>query len=186
MLFRSEDIDILLATHLHFDHVGGAFRTANGVREPAFARARYLVRRGEWDDARQPHPRARGSYAAADIAAFERVPRLELFDDDREIVPGVRVVRAAGHTAHQQVVMIESGGRTAVFAADVVPTTAHVNDLWIPAFDMLPSESFAFKSRFLREAIDREYLVWFDHDPAVSAGYIRERDGRRIVEPVVT
>jgi glyoxylase-like metal-dependent hydrolase (beta-lactamase superfamily II) len=72
-----------------------------------------------------------------------------------------------------------------VFAADVVPTTAHVNDLWIPAFDMLPTESYAFKSRFIREAIDREYLVWFDHDPAVSAGYIRERDGRRVVDPVV-
>jgi glyoxylase-like metal-dependent hydrolase (beta-lactamase superfamily II) len=72
-----------------------------------------------------------------------------------------------------------------VFAADVVPTTAHINDPWITAFDLFPQDSFGFKQRFLREAIDREYLIFFSHDPSVTAGYIRENDGKRSVQKVI-
>jgi glyoxylase-like metal-dependent hydrolase (beta-lactamase superfamily II) len=97
----------------------------------------------------------------------------------------VRVVRASGHTAHHQVVYIESGGKTAIFAADVAPTQAHIQDNWITALDLFPMESYAFKQRFLRAAIDREHLIFFDHDPAVSAGYVREKDGKRFVQRVI-
>ena len=117
-------------------------------------------------------PRA-DAYAVVD-------PQLEA-----QIPAGVRVVRTAGHTAHHQAVFLESAGKTAVFPADLVPTAAHVHDGWIPALDLYPVESFAFKQRFLREAIDREYLIFFVHDPAISAGYIREKDGKRFVQKVI-
>ena len=99
-------------------------------------------------------------------------------------MPGVRVVRTGGHTMHHQIVMIESGGRTAVFAADLIPTTAHVDEPWIMGYDLYPMDTLAFKRTFVREAIDREYLIVFEHDPEVPAGYIREEKGRKRVERV--
>ena len=178
-------IDVVLLTHLHFDRAGGAVvRTATGLA-PRFPRARYVIRRGEWDDAIRTHPRSRGSYFLDDFVPLEQAGVVDFFDDDREIKPGVRVVRAAGHTAHHQVVYLESGDKTAVFAADAVATQAHIQDNWIAALDLYPMDSFAFKQRFLREAIDREHLIYFDHDPSISAGYIREKDGKRSVQRVI-
>jgi glyoxylase-like metal-dependent hydrolase (beta-lactamase superfamily II) len=81
-------------------------------------------------------------------------------------------------------VVIESGGRTAVFAADLMPTTAHVDEAWIMGYDLYPMDTLRFKRSFVREAIDREYLIFFEHDPDIAAGYIREAAGRRYVEPV--
>ena len=83
---------------------------------------------------------------------------------------------------HHQIVMIESGGRTAVFAADLMPTTAHVDEPWIMGYDLYPMDTLAFKRRFVRDAIDREYLIFFEHDPTVAAGYIREQKGKKYVE----
>jgi methylmalonyl-CoA epimerase len=180
-----EQIDIVLPTHLHFDHVGGGVvRTADGLR-PRFGRARYVIRHGEWDDALRPDARARASYVEDDFVPLASAGVVDFFDTDREIRPGVRVARAAGHTAHHQVIYLESGGTTAVFAADVIPTAAHVDDAWITAYDQLPRESLAFKQRFLREAIDGEYLIFFSHDPSISAGYLREKDGKRSVQKVI-
>ena len=74
---------------------------------------------------------------------------------------------------------------TAVFTADLIPTTAHLQDPWVMGYDLFPMETLAFKRRFMRDAIDHEYLIFFEHDPRVIAGIIRERDGRRWVEPVL-
>jgi methylmalonyl-CoA epimerase len=180
-----DEIDIVLPTHLHCDHFGGAVVRGSGGLRPRFGRARHVIRRGEWDDALHPNERNRSSYFREDVAPLEAPGVVDFFDDDREIKPGVRVVRACGHTSHHQIVYIESEGKTAVFAADVVPTTAHINDSWITAFDLFPQDSFAFKQRFLREAIDREYLIFFSHDPSVTAGHISDNDGKRSVQKLI-
>jgi glyoxylase-like metal-dependent hydrolase (beta-lactamase superfamily II) len=85
---------------------------------------------------------------------------------------------------NHQIVFIESAGRTAVFAADLIPTTAHIDEPWIMGYDLYPMDTLAFKRSFVRHAIDREYLIFFEHDPSVAAGYIRERNGRKVVDPV--
>jgi glyoxylase-like metal-dependent hydrolase (beta-lactamase superfamily II) len=96
-------------------------------------------------------------------------------------------VRTGGHTGQHQIVYIESGGRTAVFVADLIPTTAHLQDAWVMGYDLFPVDTLMFKKRFIREAIDREYLIVFEHDPQIAAGYIREdARGRRFVEPLTT
>lgn len=180
-----EDIDLVLATHLHFDHFGGATVRRGGRLEPRFPRARHVIRAGEWEDATHPHERNRASYIADDFVPLKGAGVVDFHEDDQTIRPGVRVMRTGGHCPQHQIVLVESAGRTAVFAADLIPTTAHLRDAWIMGYDLFPMETLAFKKRFIREAIEHEYLVFFEHDPIVAAGYIREQDGRRFVDQVL-
>jgi glyoxylase-like metal-dependent hydrolase (beta-lactamase superfamily II) len=180
----SEDIDLVIATHLHFDHAGGfTVRDGETVR-PRFARARYAIRRQEWEDATHPHERNRASYLQDNFLPLDAAGVVDFRESDGEIVPGISVWRTGGHTMHHELVKIESEGRTAVFAADLLPTVAHVDTPWIMAYDLYPMDTLRYKKQFVREAIDREYVIFFEHDPQIAAGIIREKDGRRFVEPV--
>jgi glyoxylase-like metal-dependent hydrolase (beta-lactamase superfamily II) len=180
-----EDIPVVLASHLHFDHAGG-FTEADGTGgvRPAFPRARYLINRGEWEDATHPNERNRASYLPENFLPLLDAGVVDFLQDDASVTADVRVRRTGGHTRCHQIVQIESGGRTAVFAADLIPTTAHLDEPWIMGYDLYPMETLAFKRAFLREAIEGGYLMFFEHDPAVACGYIRERDGRKYIEAV--
>ena len=180
-----EAIDIVLASHLHFDHAGGfTAHGADGVVRPRFPRAQYVVRRGEWEDAHHPNERTKATYFLENFQPLADHNVLQLVDEDATIMPGVRVQRTGGHTMHHQMALIESGGKTAVFAADLLPTSAHLPDVWIMGYDLFPIDTLNFKRAFLREAVEREYLILFEHDPDIAAGYIRERDGKRYVEQI--
>jgi len=96
----------------------------------------------------------------------------------------VKVQRTGGHTMDHQLVAIESGGRTAAFVADLIPTTAHLPDPWIMGFDLYPVDTLTAKQRFVQDAVARGTLVFFEHDPNIAAGYIREANGKRTVQPL--
>jgi glyoxylase-like metal-dependent hydrolase (beta-lactamase superfamily II) len=180
------DIDLVLASHLHFDHAGGfTARGSDGVVRPRFPHARYIVRAGEWDDATHPNERNRASYFEENLLPLRDAGVVTFIDEDCEVASGVRVRRTGGHTMHHQIVMIESAGKTAVFMADLVPTAAHVPLPWIMGYDLYPLDTLEFKRAFLREAVEREYLVFFEHDPEIAAGYLREKNGRIVVERVL-
>jgi methylmalonyl-CoA epimerase len=180
-----DEIDVVVATHLHFDHAGGfTIRDASGRLRPRFPRARYVVRRGEWEDAVHPHARSRAAYLADNFAPLAAAGVLDLVDEDATVMPGVRVRRAAGHTAHHQMIWAESGGHCAAYVGDLIPTVAHVPEAWITAFDLFPGETLTTKQACLDEALARGALVFFPHDPVVAAGYVHEVDGRRRVHPV--
>jgi glyoxylase-like metal-dependent hydrolase (beta-lactamase superfamily II) len=182
----TSDIGTVLASHLHFDHAGGfTTLTESATVVPAFANARYLINLGEWNDATHPHERNRASYFVENYVPLHDAGVVDFTDDNAGIVDGIRVQRTGGHTRYHQIVYIESDGRTAVFAADLIPTTAHVDVPWIMGYDLYPMQTLEFKRAFVREAIDREYLIFFEHDPQIAAGYIREKDGRRVVERVL-
>ena len=179
-----EDIDIVLASHLQFDHAGGfTIRHAGGRLRPRFPRAQYIVRRGEWEDATHLHSHNRARYLADHYVPLADAGVLQLVDDDVTIMPGVKVRRTGGPSAHHQMVIVESGGKTAAFAADLIPTTAHARDSWIPALDLYPMDTLTAKRAFAEEAVAREILVFFYHDPIVAAGYIRNENGQRRVVP---
>src|SRR5712692_5506331 len=183
----SDDIDIVLATHLHFDHAGGfTTRDASGRLRPRFPRAQYVVRRGEWEDATHPHERNRASYLFDNYVPLAEAGVLQLVDDDQTIMPGVKVRRTGGHTMHHQIVLIEWGGKTAAFVAGMMPTPAHAPDAWIMGCDLYPMDTLGAKKQFVKEAMAKDILVFFEHDPAVAAGYIREQDGKRRVVPAVS
>jgi len=182
-----EDINIVLASHLHVDHAGGfTVRDAEGRLRPRFPRAQYIVRRGEWEDATHLRSRHQAWYLADNYLPLATAGVLQLVDDDMTIMPGVRVRRTGGPSAHHQIVTIESGGKAAAFAADLFPTTAHLEDSWIPALDLYPMETLAAKRAIVEEAVARETLVFFYHDPIVAAGYIRDQGGQRRVVPALS
>ena len=179
-----DDIDIVVASHLHVDHAGGfTYRDAAGTIRPTFPRAQYIVRRGEWEDATHPHARNRASYMADNYVPLAEAGVLQLVDEDATIMPGVRVRRTGGHTMHHQIVLIESKGETAAYVADLMPTTAHVPDAWTSGFDLYPMDTLAAKQQFAKEAMDNGTLVFFPHDPEVTAGHVREEYGTRTIQP---
>jgi methylmalonyl-CoA epimerase len=182
----ADDVDLVLASHLHFDHVGGfTTRSDNGRIVPRFRNARYIAHRDEWHDATHPHERNRASYLPENFLPLAEAGVLDLVGDDTEVMPGVKLRHSGGHTQHHQVVMIESRGETAVFTADMYPTSVHVPDPWLMGYDLYPMDTLAFKRSFAREAIEREYLIFFEHDPSLAAGRIREVAGKRTVERVI-
>jgi glyoxylase-like metal-dependent hydrolase (beta-lactamase superfamily II) len=178
------DVDVVIASHLHFDHVGGLTADDGGGPVPAFPRAAHYVRRAEWEDATHPHERNRASYLAQDFVPIQEAGLLRLIDEDAEIVPGVSVWRTGGHTMHHQMIRIESDGRVGLFVADLMPTAAHVDYPWIMGYDLYPMDTLAYKKRLVPEAVRGEYVIFFEHDPAIAAGVIRERNGRLVVDPV--
>jgi len=180
----ARDIDVVIATHLHFDHAGGFTMVADGVLLPRFPHAKYHIRRGEWEDAMHPHERNRASYLAENYLPLVDAGLVTFIEEDGDVLPGISVWRTGGHTMHHQIVKIQSGGRTVFFAADLLPTTAHIDDPWIMGYDLYPMDTLAYKKRFVAEAIREEYVIFFEHDPVVTAGVIRVEAGRKRVEPV--
>jgi glyoxylase-like metal-dependent hydrolase (beta-lactamase superfamily II) len=178
------EVDVVIASHLHFDHAGGfTVRDADGTVRPQFPRARHIVRRGEWEDARRPHERNRASYFDENYAPLEGAGLLDLVDADGEVLTGIRLRRTGGHTKHHQIVEMVSGGRSAIFAADLLPTAAHLPLPYIMGYDLYPMETLDFKRAFLAEAVEQEHLILFEHDPSVAAGVIRREGSRLTIEP---
>ena len=153
----AEDIDIVLASHLHFDHCGGfTYSAADGAVRPRFPRAQYVVRRGEWEDATHPHERNRASYLPDNFVPLADAGVLQLVDDDQTIMPGVRVKRTGGHTHASSDRLHREGGKTAVFAADLMPTTAHLPIRGSWATTCIPWTRSRPSSAFVQEAIERK------------------------------
>lgn len=179
-----EDIDIVINTHLHFDHAGTNTIESGGRVVPTFPRARYIVQRGELEHAARPHDRDRASYVAADFEPVADAGQFDTVEGDAEIAPGVRVIKVAGHNRDLQCVRVDSEGETAFLFADLIPTTAHIQPAWVMGFDLYPVESVDQKKRLLPEAINESWLCGFYHDPRVALARLDERDGKIAVTAV--
>lgn len=181
---KPEDIDIVVLTHLHFDHCGGSTVQRNDKILPVFPNARYVTQRGEFEHALKPTERDRASYLPENFAPLEAAGVLSLLDGDATIAPGVECVVVPGHTAHMQCVKLTGAGKTAFLFADLVPTTAHLPLPWIMAFDLFPLTTLENRKRWVPQAIREGWIALFGHDPGSPAAYLRERNGGWESEPV--
>lgn len=184
---RPDDIDLVVNTHLHFDHAGGnTVRAEDGALAPAFPRATYLVQRGEYEDAVLANERTRASYQTDNLVPIAQRHRWEFLDGDTEILPGVSVVVTHGHTACHQAVKIESDGHVAFYLGDLIPTAAHLPLPYIMGYDLHPLKTLEAKRRVLEQASVERWLLIFEHDPQAPMGYVRrDSEGRyRLEEPV--
>lgn len=176
------DIDLVINTHLHFDHAGGNTVYKDGKPAAAFPRARYLVQKTEWEDADRPHERNRASYLPENYAVLGDERRVDLVDGEFEVEPGLKVVLSGGHTRGHQCVLVESDGKGALFLGDLIPTRSHVALPWIMGYDLFPVDTLESKRRLLNQAKAKDWLLMFQHDPGQRSGYLRTVDGREVVE----
>ncbi len=180
--FRAEDVGIVINTHLHFDHAGGnTYRDEGGEVRLSFPNARYFVQRGEWEWAHLGNERTQASYLPDNFEPVMAAGRLELMEGDVEIVPGISVYRTPGHCPHHQSVLVTSGGETACFLADVLPTFAHLPLPWIMGYDVEPLVTLESKRALLRRATEERWLLVSNHDPVTAWGYaVSEGKGIRL------
>jgi len=173
-------IDVVVNSHLHFDHCGGnTTRAAGAGWTPAFPRARYVVQRGEWEQAMNPVERDRPSYMPARLKVLAETGRLALVEGDAVVAEGVEAVVVAGHTASHQGIKVTSGDRTFFYLADAVPTTAHIGVDTIMSFDLYPVDTFNAKKALLATAEAEGWILGFGHDLATPFAVLR-RAGTRL------
>jgi glyoxylase-like metal-dependent hydrolase (beta-lactamase superfamily II) len=177
----ADDVDVVVNTHLHFDHAGGNTRQEGGRLRPAFPRARYVVQLGEWEDATHPHERNRASYREGDFVPLAEARQLQTVQGEVEVAPGVRVVPVGGHTAYHQMVVVEGGGQRLVIPTDLVPTAAHVALPFIMSYDLFPVGTLETKRRLLAEAAEQGWLLLLYHDPRTVVVRVKREKERYVV-----
>jgi len=178
------DVDLVINTHLHFDHAGGNTRIENGRAVPTFPRARYVVQRGELAHAAAPTERDRASYFRDNFQPITESNQWALAEGDQQILPGISVARIPGHNADIQAVLLTGNGRTLAFVADLLPTRHHIPLPWIMAYDLYPMQSLETKRTWIPRMVRENWIVVFGHDPDIAAATLHERDGKIEVEPV--
>ena len=177
-----DEIDMVVMTHLHWDHAGGCTRWGDDGRPvPSFPNATYFINRLEWEDATCRGPEMGGAYAADNVLPIEAAGQLVLVDDTVELMPGLWVRATGGHTRGHQAVLIESGGEGVLFPSDFVPTTAHIRRMWCTAYDILPMDTRRTKPELLGEAADRGWWIVWEHDPEIVACRLERHPKREFV-----
>jgi glyoxylase-like metal-dependent hydrolase (beta-lactamase superfamily II) len=171
--FQPRDVDLVVNTHLHFDHAGGnTVRLPGGHVEPALPRARYVVQKGELELARSTNERIRASYLGANFEPVADRGLWDLVEGEAEVTRGIRVVPTPGHTPHHQSVLVESEGVVACFLGDVCPTSAHLPLPWIMGYDLEPLVTLESKRQLWTRARAEGWLLIFEHDPETPWGYL--------------
>jgi glyoxylase-like metal-dependent hydrolase (beta-lactamase superfamily II) len=167
-----EDIDIVINSHLHFDHCGWNTMLNDGKIVPTFPRAKYYAPEGEWQHGRLQLERDAISYISENYDPLIKTGQMELLQGDQEIVPGISVRVFPGHTLHMQAVIIQSGSQTACYISDLIPTSAHIDLTWVMAFDLLPLRTIENRKRYYAQSIPEKWLTMFTHDPNVPWAYV--------------
>ncbi len=174
---QPEEVDIVINTHLHFDHCGwNTTQKEDGSIVPTFPNARYFAHRGEVEHGHLQLERDAVSYISENYDPLVASGQMTLLDPpagiQTEIVPGVSVEVFPGHTAQMMAVMLDSGGRRACYVSDLMPTSAHLDATWVMGYDLDPLTCIEQRKRFLSRAIPERWLVLFTHDHHHPMGYV--------------
>ncbi|HEV2991275.1 MAG TPA: MBL fold metallo-hydrolase [Candidatus Angelobacter sp.] len=175
-----EEIDIVINSHLHFDHCGWNTVYREGRAVATFPKAKYFAPEGEWRHGQLQLERDRVSYINDNYNPLIDSGQMQLFDGQAEITPGISVVPYPGHTRNMYAILIQSGGKTACYISDLVPTSWHLEPTWLMAYDLFPLETIENKKKYYERAIPEQWLTIFTHDPEIPWGYL-EKAGDKIV-----
>ena len=176
------DIDIVIDSHLHFDHCGwNTVRDSSGKIVPTFPRAKYYAPEGEWQYARRPSERDAISYLPENYDPLVESGRMTLLKGGEEIVPGISVKTFPGHTAHMQAVLVQSRGQTACYISDLIPTTAHIDITWGMGFDLYPLDTVESKKQYYAQSVPEKWLTVFTHDATTPWAYVEKDEAGKMV-----
>lgn len=178
-LSESDVTDVIL-THLHFDHAGGATKRDGNEMIPTFENAQYYVQKKNYDWAINPNERERASYLPENFESLVNNKRLNFVEGNEEIFPGISVLTSDGHTIGMQCVKISGGDTTVTYCADLIPTSAHIPVPWIMGYDIQPLVILDEKKKFLKQAFEENWILFFEHDPLT--GSCRVAEGKKYFE----
>ena len=177
--FSKADVTDVILTHLHFDHCGGSVEKVNGQLVPAFKNATYWSNERHWQWATQPNDREKASFLKENILPIKesgqlRFIRMPSGDENAPNLPSVffsdtvsmRFVN--GHTDMMMLPQIQYKGRTLVYMADLLPSVAHLPVPYVMAYDMFPLTTLNEKKSFLKEALEKDYILYFEHDREIE------------------
>jgi glyoxylase-like metal-dependent hydrolase (beta-lactamase superfamily II) len=170
---RPEDITDIIATHLHFDHMGGLTKfDAAGKITARFPQAKIWIQKRNWDHAWQPNEKDRASYLLDNFSIYEHDSKLQLLSGPEEIYPGIRVQISEGHTLGMQLPYIFDNQNSLLYCADIIPMSAHVRIPWVMGYDCFPVTSIQEKKQILQAAEQNNTMIFFEHCPYMDAARV--------------
>lgn len=167
---QPQDISLVIHTHLHFDHAGLNTRLVEGRLLPTFPNAQHIVQKQELEDALHPHERSQASYRIENVEPLVEHRRFEVVEGEAELMPGLRVLPAPGHTLGMQVVELVSEGQRLAYTGDLVALLAQTPLLYIPAFDLYPVTSLETRKKLYARWLEGNYLLCYAHEPGHPLG----------------
>ncbi|HPR17580.1 MAG TPA: MBL fold metallo-hydrolase [Candidatus Cloacimonadota bacterium] len=171
---KRTDIDYVILTHLHFDHAGGVAAYFDGNLELTFPEAVHIIQTKEWEIAAQPDELNRGSYNFADdLQLLSEKGKIRFIDGEYELLPGIRLELTGGHSEGMQIVWLESEGKIACYAGDIIPMDAHTHLAVNSAFDLNRQATFLAKKRILTRLQETNGILFFAHDTQKSVKEFR-------------
>ncbi len=174
--FSAADVTDVILTHLHFDHCGGTTTREGDELVLNFPEAVHHVQQRHWDWAQHSNVRERNSFLSENLDPLGASGRLHLLHGETEIAPGIEVFTVEGHTEAMQLVRITDEHRTLVYAADLIPTHAHIPMAWNMAYDVRPLRTIEEKEDLLERALLNGWHLFLEHDPDIEVVSLKRGD----------
>ena len=164
--FSEGDITDMFLTHLHFDHCGGGVKIVDGKPELTFQNATYWSNADHWNWAMKPNPRERASFLRENLMPMEESGHLKFIANDvTSPFPNFEIILTSGHTEKMMIPRIKINGKTVCYMADLLPSVGHIPLPYVMGYDVRPLVTLEEKEKFLLEAADNQYILFFEHDP---------------------
>lgn len=176
----TSDVTDVILTHLHFDHAGGSTFLRDGKAVPTFPNATYYTQKRQLNWAKSPTLRDRASFFPENWVPMEKSGQLTVLDGDALPLKGIELLFSDGHTFGQQLPLIHGESSALLYCGDLIPTSAHIPVPWHMGYDNQPLVIMAEKERILKEAAEKGWILFFEHDPAIAAATLKM--GRKGVE----
>lgn len=161
---KPEDITDVILTHLHFDHCGGTVKRNDENFELTFPNAMHWISESQWEWATKPNRREKASFLTENFIPIMQSGKLTLFSNSFQFSDEIYIKLYNGHTDGQAIPFVNYNGKTVVYMADLIPTAAHLPLPYIMAYDTRPLISLTEKEDFLNEAVEKDYILFFEHD----------------------
>ncbi len=162
--YSPKDITDVLLTHLHWDHATGAVKNVDGVLQLRFPNAMHWCSKKQWEHSKNSNPREQAAYHSEVLNFLMDSGKLKLVENEGELFPGIEVRFFNGHTPGQMLPYINHNGKTVIYTSDLVPTAANIPLLWVAAYDLNPVKVMEEKEKLLKEATEKNYILFFEHD----------------------
>lgn len=164
-----DDITDVILTHLHFDHAGGAVKNVDGKLVPTFKNATYYVQEANYKWAMNPNARERVSYMKENFIPLLEANVLKFVDGEIELFPDIHLIISNAHTHAQQLVRVKGDDKSICYCGDLIPTATHIPLPWVMGYDLYPLEIMNEKKKLLEQAVDENWVLFFEHDPYADA-----------------